>query len=74
MAEDEVKGVRVCSYGFKIEGFLWPASGFDCLLQLTNCFCISFSAFATLYLGRRISESLSLGGNSDLFDLILGTR
>lgn len=68
-----MKGVRVCSYGFKIEGFLWPASGFDCLLQLTNCFCISFSAFATLYLGRRISESLSLGGNSDLFDLILGT-
>lgn len=68
-----MKGVRVCSYGIKIEGFLRPASGFDCRLQLTNCFCISFSAFATLYLGRRISESLSLGGNSDLFDLILGT-
>lgn len=68
-----MKGVRVCSYGFKIEGFLRPASGFDCLLQLTNCFCVSFSAFATLSLGRGISESLSWGGNPDLFDLILGT-
>ena len=71
--ESKVKGLRVCSYGFKIDGFLQPASGFNRLLKLTNCFCISFSAFASLFLGSGISESLSWAGNSDLFDWILGT-